>query len=267
NAFPIVALTVVPDDDKARAKLVQARKMLEKAITHAAAADQEIDITTTIDQNETTGIQRVVKELFITDVVMGWPGKTNIADIIFGKTLESVIHQTTQHMLITRFTLPLNVHNRLHILCPHLAEKESGFHAWVARLMRVAARLNLRTMLYGSEETYRAMTEYLAKNKINVSVESRTSYEISDLIRIRASVSPDDMVALICARKGSISYTPLLDILPKKMVRQMSDNSLVFVYPEIAPDDFIPSYTQEPAGGFLERGMDILRSARSIFKK
>src|SRR5690606_42002881 len=89
NAFPIVALTVVPDDEKARAKLLQARKMLEKAITHAAAADQKIDITTTIDQNVTAGIKRVVRETLITDIIMGWPGKTNLADIIFGKTFRS----------------------------------------------------------------------------------------------------------------------------------------------------------------------------------
>jgi Kef-type K+ transport system membrane component KefB len=267
NSFPIVALTVVTDDDKARAKLLQARKMLEKAITHAAAADQKIDITTTIDQNVTAGIQRVVRETFITDIIMGWPAKTNLADIIFGKTFDSVVNQTTQHVFITRFTLPLNVHKRMHILCPHLAEKEPGFYAWVERLLRVSARLNLRTMLYASEETYRALTEHLSKNKINVQVESRSSYDISDLIRIRASLSSDDMVALICARKGSISYTPLLDVLPRKMVRQFSDNSLIFVYPEIEADESILSYTQEPAGGFLERGIDILRSARSIFKK
>lgn len=267
NAFPIVALTVVNDDDKARAKLLQARKMLEKAITHAAAADQKIDITATIDQNVTAGIQRVVRETFITDIIMGWPAKTNLADIIFGKTFDSVVNQTSQHVFITRFTLPLNVHKRIHILCPYLAEKEPGFYAWVERLLRVSAQLNLRTLLYSSDETYQAMTEHLVKNKINVTVESRSSYDISDLVRIRASMTSDDMVALICARKGSISYTPFLDILPKKMVRQMSGNSLIFVYPEIDADDFILSYTQEPAGGFLERGIDILRGARNIFKK
>ncbi|HLT82066.1 MAG TPA: cation:proton antiporter [Cyclobacteriaceae bacterium] len=267
NAFPIVALTVVPDDEKARAKLLQARKMLEKAITHAAAADQKIDITTTIDQNVTAGIQRVVRETFITDIIMGWPGKTNLADIIFGKTFDSVVNQTSQNVFITRFTLPLNVHKRIHILCPHFAEKESGFYAWVDRMLRVSARLNLRTMLYASEDTFRAVSEYAAKNKINVEVESRASYDISDLIRLRANITSDDIVALICARKGSISYTPLLDVLPRKMVRQMSDNSLIFVYPEIQTDDFLLSYTQEPAGGFLEKGMDILRSARNIFKK
>lgn len=267
NVFPIVALTIVTDDEKARAKLVQARKMLEKAITHAAAADQKIDITTTIDQNVTAGIQRVVRETFITDIIMGWPGKTKLADIIFGKTFDSVVNQTSQHVFITRFTLPLNVHKRMHILCPHLAEKEPGFYAWIDRLLRVCAQLNLRTMLYGSEETYKALTEYRTKNKINVEVESRSSYDISDLIRIRALITSEDMVALICARKGSISYTPLLDVLPRKMVRQMSDNSLVFVYPEIEADDSILSYTREPAGGFLERGMDILRSARNMFRQ
>ncbi|MDV3308252.1 MAG: cation:proton antiporter [Cyclobacteriaceae bacterium] len=267
NQFPIVALTVVTDDDKARAKLLQARKMLEKAITLAAAADQTIEITTTIDQNVTAGIQRVVRERFITDIIMGWPAKINLADIIFGRTFDSVVNQTSQHVFITRFTLPLNVHKRIHILCPHFAEKEPGFYAWTDRLLRVSARLNLRTMLYSSEDTYNAMTEYLKKNKINVTVESRSSYDISDLIRIRANITPDDIVALICARKGSISYTPLLDVLPKKMARQMNDNSLIFVYPEIEADDSILSYTQEPAGGFVEKGMDLLRSARSIFRR
>lgn len=267
NSFPIVGLTVVADDDKAQSKLIQARKMLEKAITHAASADQKIEITATIDQNVTSGIQRVSKETFITDIIMGWPAKTNLADIIFGKTFDSVVNQTTQHVFITRFALPLNVHKRLYILCPHLAEKEPGFHHWIIRLLRVANQLSLRTTLYATNETHREFTTYTDQKKINVQVEFKACYDLSNLGKIGMNFTPNDIIALICARKGSISYTQLLDILPKKMVRQFRDNSLIFVYPEIEPAESVLSLTQEASGGLLEKGIDLIRSASNIFKK
>ena len=267
NYFPIVGLTVVADDDKAQSKLIQARKMLEKAITHAASADQKIEITATIDQNVTSGIQRVAKETFITDIIMGWPAKTNLADIIFGKTFDSVVNQTNQNVFITRFTLPLNVHKRQYILCPHFAEKEPGFQHWILRMLRVASRLSLRTTLYATDETHREFTTYTDRKKINVQVEFKPCYDLSNLGSIGMNFTPDDVIVLICARKGSISYTQLLDILPKKMVKQFRDNSLIFVYPEIEQGETFLSFTQEASGGLLEKGIDLIRSASNIFKK
>lgn len=115
---PIVGLTIVDDDEKAQAKILQAKNMLEKAMIHATAADHKIEITATIDQNVTNGIKRVAKESFITDIIMGWPTKTKFSDLLFGKTFESVVNQTYQTVFITRFTLPLNVHQSMHVLCP-----------------------------------------------------------------------------------------------------------------------------------------------------
>lgn len=267
NFFPITGLTVVADDDKAQSKLIQARKMLEKAITHAASADQKIEITATIDQNVTSGIQRVAKETFITDIIMGWPAKTNLADIIFGKTFDSVVNQTTQHVFITRFALPLNVHNRLHIFCPHLAEMEPGFQHWIVRLLRVANQLSLRTTLYATEATYREFKACVEQKKVNVEIEFKPCYDLSKMATMGITFTPNDVITLICARKGSISYTQLLDILPKKMVRQFRENSLIFVYPEVEPAEDILSYTHEPAGGLVEKGIDLIRSAANIFKK
>src|SRR5690606_33927080 len=267
NYFPIVGLTVVADDDKAQSKLIQARKMLEKAITHAASADQKIEITATIDQNVTSGIQRVAKETFITDIIMGWPAKTNLADIIFGKTFDSVVNQTSQNVFITRFALPLNVHKRLHILSPHFAEKEPGFQHWISRLLRVANQLSLRTTLYATNETHREFTAYTDRKKINTQIEFKPCYDLSNLGKIGMNFTHDDIIVLICARKGSISYTQLLDILPKKMVKQFRDNSLIFLYHEIEPGETFLSFTQDASGGLLERGIDLIRSASSIFKK
>lgn len=266
NPSPIVALSVVEDDDKAQAKLLQAKKMLEKAIIHAAAADQRIEITATIDQNVTNGIKRVTREMFITDLVMGWPAKTKLAEIIFGKTFDNIVSQTSQTLFITRFTLPLNVHRHINILCPPFAEKEEGFYKWLGSMLRMATRLSLNTTVYCNTQTCKHIEHFLQQNKISVSVNFKEATDLSNLARIIEKIYPNDIFILVSSRKGSISYTPYLDILPRKMIKQFSENSLIFIYPETISQDAISGYT-DTDGGLLEKGIDLLRGVKGMFKK
>lgn len=264
---PIVGLAIVEDDDKAQGKIIQARKMLEKAIAHAAAADQNVEITTTIDQNVTNGIKRVARETFVTDIIMGWPGKIKLADIIFGKTFDSIVNQTTQSILLTRFTLPLNVHRALHLFCPQLVEKESGFLKSIDKVFRIASRLSLKVHIYSTQDTFTTIQAHTAKAKISTDVEFKECRDISALHLFKKAVHMNDMLVIISARKGSLSYTPFLDILPKKLTRGFSENSLIFIYPELDSIQPFDSYTQEVDTGLLEKGLDFIRGAKNIFKK
>ncbi len=262
NYFPIVGLTVVEDNDQAQSKLLNARKMLEKAITHAASADQKIEITATIDQNITSGITRVTKEMFITDIIMGWPSRTNLADIIFGKTFASVVNQTTQHVFIARFTLPLNIHKGIHILCPPLAEKEEGFYQWLNRIFRLSTQLSISTTFYSTKETYTEVENFVKKQKISASLAFKENTDPGNFTLLHKSIHPNDIVVLAASRKGSISYEPRFDILPRRMIRQLGENSLVFIYPHVPAVDIPSGYAQEADGGLLERGLEFLRGLR-----
>lgn len=264
---PIVGLTIVGDDEKAQGKILQAKKMLEKAILHAAAVDQKIEITATIDQNVTNGIKRVAKESFITDIIMGWPTKTKLVDLIFGKTFESVVNQTYQTVFITRFTLPLNVHQSMRLLCPHLVEKEHGFFKWIGEVLRTAAILNLKTYIHSTQETYNEIEEFVKKHKVTVPFEFKECRDISDLSKFKSMVHANDIIVLVSARKGQLSHTPFLDVLPGKMIKTFQDNSVIFVYPEIESSEPLLSFTQEAESGLLEKGLDMLRGAKGIFKK
>src|SRR5690606_5092019 len=131
---PILGLTVVKDDDQAQTRLLQSRKLLDKAILYAASADQQIEIMSTIDRNVTSGIKRIATEKFITDIVAGWSPQKNLADIIFGQTFDRLVKQTNQTIFITRFAMPLNVHNNIRLICPYFAEREPGFYNWLSSM-------------------------------------------------------------------------------------------------------------------------------------
>lgn len=264
---PIVGLTVVKDDDQAQARLLQSRKLLDKAIVYAAAADQKIEIMSTIDRNVTNGIKRIATEKFITDIVAGWSPQKNLADIIFGQTFDKLVKQTTQTIFITRFMMPLNVHKRILLICPEFAEKEPGFYRWLLSLLRVASQLSTGIQLYASRDVDTAIREFISVQKTAVSVDYRGEVDLGDLASIDKMVQQFDMIVIVSSREGGISYTPVLDVLPKKMPRHFDVNSLLFVYPATITETGISNYEQEISGGLLGKSLTMIRSARNIFRR
>jgi len=261
---PILGLTVVKDDDQAQSRILQSRKLLDRAIHHAAAADQQIEIMSTIDRNVTNGIKRIATEKFITDIVAGWSPQKNLADIIFGQTFDRLVKQTTQTMYITRFTMPLNVHKNIILLCPSFAEKEPGFFKWLASVLRTATQLSTSIRLYASTDLEGAMRNFMHEHKIAVDVDYRGALDVADLAEI-GNVQPYDMLVVVSSREGGISHNPALDILPKKMPRLYKDNSLVFIYPATASAATVSNYEDQVSGGLLEKGISVLKQARSLF--
>jgi len=263
---PILGLTVVKDDDQAQARLLQSKKLLDKAIVYAASADQQIEIMSTIDRNVTSGIKRIATEKFITDIVAGWSAQKNLADIIFGQTFDKLVKQTTQTMFITRFTMPLNVHQKIVLICPYFAEKEPGFYKWVVSILRVSSQLSTGIQLHASPEVEHSIREFLNLNKIAVSIDYRGHIDLGDIALLMPKIQPYDMIVLVSSREGGISYTPTLDVLPKKMSKYFQPNSLIFIYPATVSDNTISNYEQEISGGLLGKSINMLKNARNIFR-
>ena len=264
---PILGLTVVKDDDQAQSRLLQSKKLLDKAILYAASADQQIEIMSTIDRNVTSGIKRIATEKFITDIVAGWSPQKNLADIIFGQTFDKLVKQTSQTIYITRFTMPLNVHKNILVICPHFAEKEPGFYKWVTSVFRVASQLSTSIQLYASPEVEHAIRAFAAFNKVAVTIDYRENIDLGDVALLISKVQPFDMIVLVSSREGGISYTPVLDVLPKKMSKYFEPNSLVFIYPATASENVVSNYEQEISGGLLGKSITMFRNARSIFRR
>ncbi len=264
---PIVGLTVVKDDDQAQQRLLQSKKLLDKAILYAASADQKIEIMSTIDRNVTSGIKRIATEKFITDIVAGWSPQKNLADIIFGQTFDKLVKQTTQTLFITRFAMPLNVHKRIFLICPYFAEKEPGFYKWLQNVFRVASQLSTPIELYCSTEADQDVREFIASNKIAVTIQYNGHLDLGNIAMLVPKVQPYDMMILATSREGGISYTPTLDVLPKKMSKQFGANSLVFIYPATASDTDFGNYEEQISGGLLGKGINMFKNATSIFKR
>lgn len=264
---PVVGLSVVNDDEQAELKLMNSRKLLEKAIVHAAAADQKIEITCTIDRNVTSGIQRVIKEKSITEIILGWSPEKTIADIIFGKTFDSLVHQTSQNIFITRFVRPLNIHKNIILICPPLAEKEKGFYPSIENTLRAATSLRVDLKLYATEAVFKKISQVISIINSTVLLEYKGFIELSRLAELKSGIADSDLLMILSSREGGISYSPILNILPKKISKNFQDRSFIFVYPATTTSNAIANYEQEVTGGLLEKSVGLLKGIKSIFTR
>jgi hypothetical protein len=153
------------------------------------------------------------------------------------------------------------------LICPFFAEKEPGFYKWLVNIFRTASQLSTGIQLYSSPDTELSIRDFIGLNKVAVTIEYRGQIDLGDIAQLISKVQPYDMVVLVSSREGGISYTPVLDILPKKMAKYFENNSLVFIYPATASDSIISNYEQEISGGLLGKGLNMFRNAKNIFRK
>ena len=199
--------------------------------------------------------------------MLGWSPDKNLADIIFGKTFDALVKQTTQNIYITRLVIPLNVHRNLILICPDFAEKEKGFSAWLLSVLRTSAQLSTSIHLYCSPQVKEEIDNFISAQRLSAEIVFKGPIDLATVPELSKTIHPYDLIVVISSREGGISYTPMLDVLPKKMTKYFNSNSFVFIYPATTTDNAISNYEQEVTGGMLEKSLNMLKRATSLFKK
>lgn len=101
---------------------------------------------TRVDVNIAEGIRRAVAEHQISTLVIGWSGPVSFASKIFGNVVDQVLMQTRQTMVVARLDASLNPMNRMIMLLPAEAAKESSFDNSVGLMKQLAQQLSARIL-------------------------------------------------------------------------------------------------------------------------
>lgn len=230
---PIYGLAVVDDDEKAQVKLAESRKILEKAITVAAAADQQIEVITTIDHNVSDGIRRVSKEVAATDIVLGSSSRAAFSEMFFGSFIRNLVKNTQQEVMIYNPSMALNVHQAIRVVCPVYSEREYGFQGWLEKVMRLAGALTVNTYIYCTEKTFSHIKHYVTEKKLSNKLEHIDLNRWEDFLVMAKDFKVNDMIVVVAPRKGNVSYRSEIDVIPNKLTRHFNNFSYIVVYPKI----------------------------------
>ncbi|GAA0555474.1 cation:proton antiporter [Chitinophaga japonensis] len=245
---PIYPLAVVQDNEEAREKVHVTNKMMEAAVIHAATTESPVQAITRIDLNVADGIARAARELMVTDVILGWTDKTSTTDrlfgSIFGTTLDNVLQSVWETVYVCDFHHPMNTAKKMVLVLPRNTEYEKGFLHYLQKMIMLARQIGVRLVVYCQDKTKNAIEAYIQQTKTSVEIAFKYFGEIEDFLVLSREITPDDLLAVVSARKGTLSYSPYLEHIPAKLSRHFRENNVILVFPEQMEIDFLEAGVQ-----------------------
>ncbi|SOC79396.1 Kef-type K+ transport system, membrane component KefB [Salinimicrobium sediminis] len=228
---PISILSVVPNNAEAEVNIARATNKLEDFVSQASAAEAEVTIHATIDQNVAQGIARKSKEIIADLIIFGWPSEKGLMDKLIGKKMERIIAANDKTSFITHFGQPLATHKRIFAIVPSLAELEPGFILWLKKIDILAKELSVPVFINCNETTKKAIQQELKKLKIDTPVTYQLFSDWNDFLILGRDMQEEDIIILVSARKGSRSYQNVLSSIPAKLEKYFFNKSRIIIYP------------------------------------
>lgn len=227
------ALTVINDQQHDNSAVLQSTRALELAEEMGNAVDVRIKKIARYDVNVVSGILRTVKERNISELIIGLHRKNSLVDSFFGSLTDAIVSGINRMVIVIKSVQPLNMVGRMVVAIPENAEYETGFKKWLVRMGRISSRLGAPVVFYGHKDTAPALKKHIEKLSPGAEYEYREmnswDRDFPDLI---TEVKGNDLLIIVAARKGSISYQDALEKLPGYLSRYFSSISWMVLYPD-----------------------------------
>ena len=194
----IVALNVIDDSQDAMAGEA-GRRNLEKAALIASSANVEAEMRTRYDISISSGIVHTIRECSATDVVIGLHMKSSILDSFFGSLTGNILKGTSRQVMVVRLGMPPNTFKGIVAFVPPRADA----------LRQAADKADIGTL-----------ADYIP-------VPQDEPVHIDGM-----KVGREQLLVVVGARAGSISYDPAFDRLPAVLNRDFAESNLMIIFPE-----------------------------------
>lgn len=270
---PIFLLNVVQEEGDVREKVLEGNKNMERIIKHAADTETRVQVLTRVDLNMVNGVARAVKELVISDVVIEWDERSATTDFffnrLFGTATNNILDSVWETVYVCRLNKPLNTSSKIVLVLTRNAEYEVGFSHWAKKISKLAKQINAKVMVCSAPSTYTSFQKELKANRTYVETAYRPFEEIEDFLVLSREIRNDDLIIVVSARKGTISYHSYMDTIPAKLTRHYENNNFIIVYPEQKQGEVLESTmkTEDITLTPIQEQIDNINKLGRAFKK
>ncbi|MEO8720756.1 MAG: cation:proton antiporter [Ginsengibacter sp.] len=236
--IPVYALTIISDDINDETSQASGKKMMQKALNHAAATEDTLIPLTRYDLNISNAIIYTIKEQNITDVLIGLHKNANQKDFL-GPITENILSKTGETIFIYKNVQPFNTLNRMVIVITPKAEREPGFYHWFTRISTIAKTGGLSFHFFASELAIVQLKKINDYSTSPVPATYNVFNDWEDFLILGRELKPNDFFVIVSSRKMRISYDENLEKLPYYLSKYFIHNSYIIIYPKQSDEDAI----------------------------
>ncbi len=231
----------------------RSQKLLDKAVTAAAAANIHMHSLQRYDVNIVNAIVGIVRERNITDLVLGMHREANASTTgqpdeggllgtnsmlsaggvpALGKTIPDVLTQCNVTTFIYRAVQPLATVQRHIVLVPRKAELEAGFQTWMLRIRHLAHDTGAKIVFHGMEQTVEQLRRKRRRSDIAAYITHGANESWEELLAAQIdALQPDDCLWVIMSRRDRISYQPGMGRTAGSLEERVRQNNYIMIYP------------------------------------
>jgi Kef-type K+ transport system membrane component KefB len=228
---PVMALSVIKDDEKAREQSREKRKLLQNAIHYLTSFDVPAEAVTRIDMSPANGIVRAMNERSANELVMGWSDRKSTVDFFFGNLLQKILKRCFQMVYVLKQIHPLNTNEDIFVVLSPNARFEQGFSLWVDKIVAISKNLSAQMHFLGDDEGLGAVHHHLIEQHDGAKAHYQPSNFDQALEAISKQSDENDLIVLISARTGTLSHHDRLETLPKELETRFTKNNLLAIFP------------------------------------
>ena len=228
----LVALNVVYDDDNAAYNQRSGQELMAHVTKTAAAADVRMQTQVRLATNIANGIKHAFMEFDASEIIMGLHIHQEVTTRFWGEFAQSLYNGLNRQIIIARCIQPLPTLRALQVAVPSRAEFEPGFYRWVERLARMARNLDCRITFNGRDASLQAIREYVSAQHPSVRAQYEQMTHWNELPGLIQGIADDDMLVVVTARKGTISYKTAMDWLPEELAPHLRNHNTMIIFPD-----------------------------------
>lgn len=228
--IPVHMLHIVSEENISGLLPSAGKKIMEKAISRAAATENNIIPLTRFDISISNAIVYTIKEQNITDVLIGLHQHSDQKDFL-GPVTEKIIKRTFETIYIYKSTQPVNTLKRMVVAVPPKAELELGFSHWFYKFATISREAGISAVFYGGPDTLKELQEQTANTR-STNMEFKRFSNWEDFLIFSREIKPNDLFVIISSRKGHVSFHSYLNKLPYFLSSYFTQNSFLLLYPE-----------------------------------
>jgi len=260
NIDNLFALNVI-NEDKSESSQKNAEKLLGAAVNMAAAADVKLNPITRHDNDVISGINNVVKEQNITDLLIGLEEEKGFSSSFIYNLYNGYLQNKHINLIIYHAVQPVSTIKKYVVLIPADSEKEPGFFHSLLRIWNIAKNSGAKMSFYANEKTITVLKSIIKKSNIEAVFNPVASWQEAE--QTAGNLEEDEALIILMADRGMYSYFPQMKEVPEILNKKLSNNNYIVIYPFSKMDNTV---TEKRAVSNLDDFADIGNIIGRIFK-
>lgn len=229
----IFAVNIINEETNDSSKK-NAETLLNQVVEIGASADVKITPVTRYDTEIIEGINNVIKEYDITDLMIGIDAEKKFSPSFIYNLYSGYLNNNTANILVYHAVQPASTVQKYLVILPEHAEKEARFFHSLLKIWNIARNSGSKIEFYGTDKTI-SVIESIRK-KVNIDASFIIFNNWSELTKVVSKMKENNALISFMAHRSMVSYLPQMQNTPEYLNDHLRDRNFLLIFPAHQPE-------------------------------